>query len=111
MTIRNLITAASALALLAGAAHAQTMAPANPPAATDTTMPAEPATGEVATSGAAMVDRSTTSAMTPATSSDASAVVTTTTVTNGPVADTPENRKKYGGPMSNAGKRTGAKGN
>jgi uncharacterized surface protein with fasciclin (FAS1) repeats len=32
-------------------------------------------------------------------------------VTNGPVADTPENRAKYGAPMSNAGKRTAAKGN
>ena len=32
-------------------------------------------------------------------------------VSNGPVADTPENRAKYGKPMSNAGKRTAAKGN
>jgi len=35
----------------------------------------------------------------------------TNVVTNGPVADTPENRAKYGAPMSNAGKRTAAKGN
>ena len=32
-------------------------------------------------------------------------------VTNGPVADTPENRAKYGKPMSNAGKRSAPKGN
>ncbi|MDR7229832.1 putative surface protein with fasciclin (FAS1) repeats [Caulobacter sp. BE264] len=32
-------------------------------------------------------------------------------VSNPPVADTPENRAKYGKPMSNAGKRTAAKGN
>lgn len=32
-------------------------------------------------------------------------------VSNGPVADTPENRAKYGKPMSNAGKRTAPKGN
>lgn len=32
-------------------------------------------------------------------------------VSNGPVADTPENRAKYGKPMSNAGKRTTPKGN
>ena len=32
-------------------------------------------------------------------------------VSNPPVADTPENRKAYGAPMSNAGKRSGAKGN
>ena len=32
-------------------------------------------------------------------------------VSNGPVADTPENRAKYGAPMSNAGKRTAPRGN
>jgi hypothetical protein len=32
-------------------------------------------------------------------------------VSNGPVADTPENRAKYGAPMSRAGKRTAPKGN
>lgn len=32
-------------------------------------------------------------------------------VANPPVADTPEARKAYGAPMSNAGKRSGAKGN
>jgi uncharacterized surface protein with fasciclin (FAS1) repeats len=32
-------------------------------------------------------------------------------VSNPPVADTPENRAKYGKPMSNAGKRTAPKGN
>lgn len=32
-------------------------------------------------------------------------------VSNGPVADTPENRAKYGKPMSNAGKRSAPKGN
>jgi len=37
--------------------------------------------------------------------------VTTSTVTNGPVPDTAENRARYGGPMSHAGKRTAARGN
>ncbi|MBU1378701.1 MAG: hypothetical protein KKE02_05530 [Alphaproteobacteria bacterium] len=46
-----------------------------------------------------------------ATSYAQAASVTTTTVTNGPVADTPENRAKYGSPMSRAGKRTTPKGN
>lgn len=32
-------------------------------------------------------------------------------ITNGPVPDTPENRDKYGDPMSNAGKRTAPAGN
>jgi hypothetical protein len=36
--------------------------------------------------------------------------VSTTTTTNGPVADTPENRAKYK-PLSNAGRHTAAKGN
>jgi hypothetical protein len=31
--------------------------------------------------------------------------------TNGPIPDTMENRQKYGGPDSHAGKRTRAKGN
>jgi UrcA family protein len=44
-------------------------------------------------------------------SAAAPASYTTSTVTNGPVADTPENRARFGGPMSNAGKRTGARGN
>lgn len=39
------------------------------------------------------------------------ATFTTTTVTNGPVADTPQNRARYGGPMSRAGKRTAPQGN
>jgi len=39
------------------------------------------------------------------------ATYTNTTVTNGPVADTPENRARYGAPLSHAGKRTAAKGN
>jgi UrcA family protein len=41
----------------------------------------------------------------------APATYTTTTVTNGPVADTPENRARYGGPLSRAGERTAPKGN
>jgi hypothetical protein len=46
------------------------------------------------------------------TSVDASgATVTTELVTNGPVPDTPENRARYGQPMSHAGKVTAPKGN
>jgi UrcA family protein len=37
--------------------------------------------------------------------------LTVTTVTNGPVRDTPENRARFGGPMSNAGQRTAPAGN
>ena len=41
----------------------------------------------------------------------ASATFTESTVTNGPVADTPENRARYGQPLSNAGRRTAPRGN
>ena len=117
MTIKHLAIAASALTLLAGAAHAQQvnkpMVPDPAPAPTSATNPGSLTDPNVATSGAATVTdpAAAPSATSPATSSDASAVVSTTTVTNGPVADTPENRAKYGQPMSRAGKRTAAKGN
>jgi UrcA family protein len=39
------------------------------------------------------------------------ATYTVTTLTNGPVPDTPDNRGKYGGPMSRAGMRTAPAGN
>jgi hypothetical protein len=66
-----------------------------------------------ADSSAASSDPSATAAVIPATSvaTDASATITTSLVTNGPVADTPENRAKYGAPLSNAGKRTAPRGN
>ena len=41
----------------------------------------------------------------------AAASYTTQTVTNGPVPDTAANRARFGGPMSNAGKRTAPAGN
>jgi hypothetical protein len=39
------------------------------------------------------------------------ASVTTETVANAPVRDTPENRAAYGGPMSNGGRRSAPAGN
>jgi hypothetical protein len=124
MTIKHLAIAASALTLLAGAAHAQQvnkpMVPDPAPAPTSATNPVAPADPAAATGGAAaagttmapaMDGMAAPSATAPGASSDASAVVSTTTVTNGPVADTPENRAKYGQPLSRAGKRTAAKGN
>lgn len=48
----------------------------------------------------------------PAVSSYAEpATATTRLITNGPVPDTPENRARFGAPMSNAGKRTAPAGN
>jgi hypothetical protein len=114
MMIKHLAIAASALTLMVGAAHAQTTAPAAPDPAPGADLQVNPPRDpNVATSGAATVTDTTAApaATSPTASSDASAVVSTTSVTNGPVADTPENRAKYGQPMSRAGKRTAAKGN
>jgi hypothetical protein len=66
-------------------------------------------------------DQSMQSGQTQTTTTTGSRLYTTTTtnesgvtmqvVSNGPVADTPENRQRFGGPMSRAGRRTSAKGN
>ena len=44
-------------------------------------------------------------------SGEVDVALTNMTVTNGPVPDTPENRAKYGAPLSRAGKMTAARGN
>lgn len=86
--------------------------PATPAAATD--MAADPAASPSAmaapaagvnTSGAVPVSSMSPDAQASLKAGDANVV------SNGPVADTPENRAKYGAPMSRAGKRTAAKGN
>jgi len=56
-------------------------------------------------------DTSYSSSATSADTAGAPASFTTSTVTNGPVPDTPENRARYGAPMSHAGKQTPARGN
>ncbi|MES2896461.1 MAG: fasciclin domain-containing protein [Pseudomonadota bacterium] len=79
--------------------------PAPPPAAEQAPTP-EAAPSDAATPPA--TDAMTAPAATPG--ADVSAAVTATTVAMQPVADTPENRAKYK-PLSNAGKRSKAKGN
>jgi hypothetical protein len=88
-----------------------------------TNLPGGEVSGSTSTSGSVNAGASTSStsvgASTTTTSSTATsagslgtaASVTTTLVTNGPVPDTAENRAKYGGPMSRAGKRTAPAGN
>ena len=66
--------------------------------------------------GAAPTTPDTSAATTPsapaaAESAGQPASATVSMTTNGPVPDTPENRKRFGGPNSNAGRRTAAKGN
>ena len=94
----TIITAVAATALIGGAAFAQQ------PSTTTTTTTTTEAPAPAAATGTATSTSVTTSDSTGATA-------TVTTLTNGPVPDTPANRAKYGGPMSNAGKRTAARGN
>jgi hypothetical protein len=133
----RIATAAAVLALMSGAAMAQSTAPqsteagapVNPdptaaapadqsmpaadPAAT-TSMPADPtaATTMPAPTGTATdtAGRAMTSSM-PAEQQAGLKAGDPNVVSNPPVADTPENRKLYGKPMSNAGKHSAAKGN
>ncbi len=123
MKTRLFLTAA-ALSVLACAAHAQTAtdtqsqpsaAPAPNMAGPDQPgMPAHDAQGD-AVSGGAVVNPSIDPAMGAPSAmgagTDVAATMTTMTVTNGPIADTPENRAKYGQPLSRAGKASKARGN
>jgi hypothetical protein len=106
MMIRTLLTATAAMALLAGGAHAgdgkKKANPASTPAAasdmgTDSssqTMSNPPVSADAMSSG---VDTSATAA-------------NTRVVSNGPVADTKENRAKFP-PLSRAGRQTTPRGN
>jgi hypothetical protein len=133
-------TAAAAVALMSGAAMAQstapsstssmpeTGAPVNPDptaaAPADQTMPADPsattsmpADPTAATTMPAATGTATDTAgrvMTSSSSPESQATLKAgdaNVVSNPPVADTAENRKLYGKPLSNAGRRTAARGN
>lgn len=92
MKIVILFATAAAAALISGAALAQ-------PSTQPTQSAPVAATGPAVSTSVTAADPST------------GATLTVTTFTNGPVPDTKENRARYGQPMSNAGKRTPAKGN
>ena len=123
MKTRLFLTAA-AMSVMACAAHAQTAtdtqampsaAPAPNVAGPDQAgMPAHDANGDAVTGGTVAnppMDSGMSASSAMGAGSDVSATVTTTTVTNGPIADTPENRAKYGQPLSRAGKASKARGN
>lgn len=112
MTLTRILTAAGCAALLGGtAAMAQSVNDQRPkdvygntPAADDTLSVTTDV--EIATPA--------TAAGMPAstiTADGAPGTITTTLVTNGPVPDTAENRRRFGGPMSRAGKMTTPVGN
>ena len=119
----RLASATAALALMSGAAMAQTAAtqPVNPDptaAPADQTLPADPAMTTPADPTAATTAPTGTAVDTAGRVSSSSPEQQATlkagdanVVSNPPVADTPENRKLYGKPMSNAGKHTAPKGN
>jgi hypothetical protein len=101
----SILTLAMGAALLGGAAMAQTAAPTSPPPQADTGPMAPTASlgspdHPIPQSSPTPVDMA--YKLTP---NDASVV------TNGPVPDTPQNRKLYGQPMSHGGKSTAATGN
>lgn len=129
----RIATAAAALALLSGAAMAQstapqaapaTGAPVNPdptaaapadqtlpadPSATTTT-PVDPITSMAAPTGTAADTAGRVSSM-PAEQQAGLKAGDPNVISNSPIADTPENRELYGAPLSRAGKRSAAKGN
>jgi hypothetical protein len=118
MKITHLMTAVAASALFAGAAMAQdATTSAHAGASHDANMPAGPVNPSSADSTVSTPSTTTTTTTTSADGAVSAgayatgASVTTSTVTNGPVPDTAENRAKYGAPMSNAGKRTAPAGN
>jgi hypothetical protein len=122
MKLNLILATVAASALMGGAALAQATdqpaaapsEPATAPAPDPTSPAGSPATSPTPAPAEQAAPAATGSATsTSVTTSDAStgATATVTTTTNGPIPDTAENRKKYGGPMSHAGKRTPAKGN
>jgi hypothetical protein len=119
MLLSRYALAAAVSALLAGAAYAADNPPASSadqtPPAQSTTPPATPDTNATPPADTAAPPADTTPAPAAPAATEAaantSATVGTQVVASAPVPDTPENRAKYGGPMSRAGKRTAPKGN
>ncbi|CAN7398525.1 hypothetical protein LJR164_002495 [Phenylobacterium sp. LjRoot164] len=131
MTMKTLLTAAAALALIGGAAHAGEGAKKAKPAAAAGQQHSGAMTAPGADASATTPDTSVNppgdaapmmapdndaAAMPPASADasaqgvPASATVASNAVTNGPVADTPENRAKFK-PLSRAGRATTPRGN
>ena len=112
MLIKALL-AAAAVSSIAGAAFAapdydkgQDVTAQSTP--TDQTQPASSAGNSVP---ATAVTPSANVASSTTTVDENGATVTTQLITNGPVPDTPQNRARYGQPLSHAGRMTAPKGN
>jgi hypothetical protein len=114
MRLKIMLAATAIAALTAGGAYAQgamsNQSTAAPPPASDasTTAPSASEAGmpaAAATSGALM------SSPTPVDQAYTLKAGDPNVISNGPVPDTPANRKLYGQPMSNAGRHTAPAGN
>jgi hypothetical protein len=81
------------------------------PATSDAAMPPASADAGAAVNPPPSGDVAATAAPSATQYAQQTATFTNMTVTNGPIPDTPENRAKYGGPDSRAGKRTNPAGN
>ena len=124
MKLIHLATASAAIVLLGGAAYAQTGATPDPDNApvTQGVAPSDTAPPPASAAGPDTATPSATVAAPPPVNSGPSAPAATQyaqqtasfsnlTVTNGPVPDTPQNRAKFGGPDSKAGRMTEPTGN
>lgn len=112
MTPIRLMAAATFATILAGPAIAQTPMPADPATTPPEDMTQAPATADQAGTPASTV--APVMMRQDSVSPDQAAMLKpgdANVVTNGPVPDTRENRRKYGGPMSNGGRRTTPAGN
>jgi hypothetical protein len=127
MRTKLMIATAAAAALLAGGAFAQASGSnysqsagdtaVNPPAAAAPAPAPAPAAGADVTAPAPAPAPAPDATVAPAAGAPterppaASVSGGTEVISNGPVPDTPENRAKYGKPMSNAGRMTKPAGN
>jgi len=109
------LTALAAFATLAAApAFAQSTDQMAPPADAATQMPATDMTAPADATAAMPMQTPVTilqSSPTPADQAYKLVAGAPNTVSNQPVPDTAENRAKYGGPMSNGGRKTAPRGN
>ena len=105
MQLTPLLAIAAATALAAGAAAAQSSNQTNDQSN------AAPSTNQAGAPPTTTYPGGVTSSPTPADQAYTLKAGDPNVITNGPVPDTPENRKLYGGPMSNGGRHTAPKGN
>jgi hypothetical protein len=112
MSLKTLSALALFATLVAAPALAQTD-PATAPSDTATQMPAEQSMPADTTSTMPSQAPVTILQSSPTPSDQAFKLVAgaPNTVSNAPIPDTAENRAKYGGPMSNGGKKTPPRGN